>query len=812
MIIVKGRELLIPENERYIGTTYDDNSTVRTFRIPRFHEDGMDKSQLDFYVIINYDDGSEPDAVGVTKSVSDDYIVLEWDVGEDITEHAGCLFLWVRGFDYTGAVRWSSFPGVFYIEGSGTEPSDLSDLEQRISEEDKLIRLAKLYKSQPMTAATVAEMKHRDRIYVYVGNEAGYTYGNWYFWDEDQMAWVSGGVYNSVGIETDKTLTLEDFAADAAVTGKIKNAFVFPEWFGAKGDGTTNDTTAFQAAINYCAENGGEVKGYNKSQYLITAPLSIPYAHPVNINGCSCTIIVGADIATVFDIGTNPTGRDYDAGRQKPQIHHLKVTNDGTHLAQYLAKIAIGVKDYEFHNIISENTVNGMKLGDSSRMIPGDIQIHDCIFYGNGAEYDSCGFDVYLSDDVFDNVRVYGFQRGFDFHVGAIVINVHVLIRWHNQSIDNFSPYEYGGTEWNTYFPLTCFARIYTQASIPMDTCYCDGMHTFLVVYTEYARINVTNLIHLGHSAANAGGSDVIDLTNLSGTQKNINININGALISYASTNRASYGIKVGEGYISRFSQVSMSDIHIIGYPKMANAADPILAGTTRLNQKFTVFTANKWMVIGCVANVPNNFRGMFHITMHGNPFELEMDMQGGAVTFLKERGMNDQTDWTFGFWYSSTYKAIFICAKTASSPTINTNVELHGYSANSIPFLALPCYAASGDRAEPYWYSLPLSDLTSDEPSTSTITKPMNNATVVTQVFANQTFNANTYTDLTMSFNAGRDVNCGIFMLNAQVNGLSVATAYSISRTSCHVRIYNSTSNPITVGTLRINGFVFNI
>lgn len=217
MIIVKGRELLIPENERYIGTTYDDNSTVRTFRIPRFHEDGMDKSQLDFYVIINYDDGSDPDAVGVTKSVSDDYIVLEWDVGEDITEHSGCLYLWVRGFDHTGTSRWSSFPGVFYIETSGTEPSDLSDLEERISEEDKLIRLAKLYKSQPMTAATAAEMIDREQIYVYVGDEAGYTYGNWYFWDGD--AWVPGGVYNSIAIQTDKELIAPDVAADAKAVG-----------------------------------------------------------------------------------------------------------------------------------------------------------------------------------------------------------------------------------------------------------------------------------------------------------------------------------------------------------------------------------------------------------------------------------------------------------------------------------------------------------------------------------------------------------------------------------------------------------------
>lgn len=69
----------------------------------------------------------------------------------------------------------------------------------------------------PLVAHTVSEMEDETHIYVYVGSETGYTAGNWYYYDGSD--WVSGGVYNSEGIQTDKTLTVPDMAADAEVVG-----------------------------------------------------------------------------------------------------------------------------------------------------------------------------------------------------------------------------------------------------------------------------------------------------------------------------------------------------------------------------------------------------------------------------------------------------------------------------------------------------------------------------------------------------------------------------------------------------------------
>lgn len=69
----------------------------------------------------------------------------------------------------------------------------------------------------PLVAHTASEMTDTTKIYVYVGSETGYTTGNWYYYDGD--SWESGGAYNSTAVNTDKTLTQEDMAADAKKTG-----------------------------------------------------------------------------------------------------------------------------------------------------------------------------------------------------------------------------------------------------------------------------------------------------------------------------------------------------------------------------------------------------------------------------------------------------------------------------------------------------------------------------------------------------------------------------------------------------------------
>lgn len=70
----------------------------------------------------------------------------------------------------------------------------------------------------PFVASSSADMTDTSKVYVYVGSEAGYTNGDWYYYNG--ATWVSGGAYNSTALVTDKTLSLSDEPADAEVTGE----------------------------------------------------------------------------------------------------------------------------------------------------------------------------------------------------------------------------------------------------------------------------------------------------------------------------------------------------------------------------------------------------------------------------------------------------------------------------------------------------------------------------------------------------------------------------------------------------------------
>ena len=90
----------------------------------------------------------------------------------------------------------------------------INELEQNV--DNKIAELKSLV-GTPLKASTASAMNNRDKIYVYTGNETGYTNGHWYYYDGTN--WADGGVYNSSAVNTDKTLSVEDIPADAKKTG-----------------------------------------------------------------------------------------------------------------------------------------------------------------------------------------------------------------------------------------------------------------------------------------------------------------------------------------------------------------------------------------------------------------------------------------------------------------------------------------------------------------------------------------------------------------------------------------------------------------
>lgn len=95
---------------------------------------------------------------------------------------------------------------------SGGIKSALNDIEMQLTAATK----------SPLKASTAAAMSDTTKTYIYTGSETGYTFGNWYYYDGS--SWTDGGIYNATAFETDKTLTIENMAADSKAVGVLKEA------------------------------------------------------------------------------------------------------------------------------------------------------------------------------------------------------------------------------------------------------------------------------------------------------------------------------------------------------------------------------------------------------------------------------------------------------------------------------------------------------------------------------------------------------------------------------------------------------------
>lgn len=91
------------------------------------------------------------------------------------------------------------------------------EMTRRLNAQDANIQNLMASVGSPLVAGVAQDMVNHDKIYVYTGDEVGYTAGNWYYWNGS--TWVSGGVYQSETVATDKTLTVVNTPADAAATG-----------------------------------------------------------------------------------------------------------------------------------------------------------------------------------------------------------------------------------------------------------------------------------------------------------------------------------------------------------------------------------------------------------------------------------------------------------------------------------------------------------------------------------------------------------------------------------------------------------------
>lgn len=134
MIIVKNRTLLIPREEYNIGTSYDNNSEVRTFRVGKLTEGGIDITNLLFSCDLEYANGGKDTLLLDTEYKEDEYIYLHMAVTKNMLQVPGTVLIQLRAMNTDGHVKWTSYKGALFVEDSintpGTYTGDLTVLEQ----------------------------------------------------------------------------------------------------------------------------------------------------------------------------------------------------------------------------------------------------------------------------------------------------------------------------------------------------------------------------------------------------------------------------------------------------------------------------------------------------------------------------------------------------------------------------------------------------------------------------------------------------------------------------------------------------------
>ena len=205
----------------------EKNSQFIRFLMPRYW-DGIDISEKTIRIIFDlnnstYFGGSE--AVGAEKT--DDKIRFGWVVPAEACAVKGTLLfvIIVQDTGYILKTQITDTPVLKSLNENGDIPEPTKEtwytdfqvrMERMLNDAESALEKALSMFGAPLIAPTAADMTNPERVYVYVGSETGYTFGNWYV--NNGSEWVSGGVYNAVALNIDSALSA---TSDNPVKNKV---------------------------------------------------------------------------------------------------------------------------------------------------------------------------------------------------------------------------------------------------------------------------------------------------------------------------------------------------------------------------------------------------------------------------------------------------------------------------------------------------------------------------------------------------------------------------------------------------------------
>lgn len=199
---------------------------------------------------------------------------------------------------------------------------------------------------------------------------------------------------------------------------------VLPQWWGAKGDGVTDDTAAIQAAINAANAIGGGIVYFSDGTYQASGVAPRNNVICVGSGGATLRLPAGA---------TGPIVRYFDDTVLR-SFHLVDLIFDGNGVAQNLVSIEepnpiAPDKTWQFSSVVRCVFKNSGAIGLYCQ-IPGSVVIDGCVFTDNdiGLAWDREHF--YLRDTYIGSNRIGVRSTGNHFVATNLVIAHNTEAGW----------------------------------------------------------------------------------------------------------------------------------------------------------------------------------------------------------------------------------------------------------------------------------------------------------------------------------------------------------------------------------------------
>lgn len=125
--------MVIPREEFNIGTNYDTNSEARIFHMKRVTSGGVDLANLSFVLDLRYAN-DKADTAALVKETTDKDINLSLSIVKNMLQVPGSVIVQIRALNADGNVKWTSYPGAFFVEDAINTPAKyegkLTELER----------------------------------------------------------------------------------------------------------------------------------------------------------------------------------------------------------------------------------------------------------------------------------------------------------------------------------------------------------------------------------------------------------------------------------------------------------------------------------------------------------------------------------------------------------------------------------------------------------------------------------------------------------------------------------------------------------